>query len=134
MATLTIRNLPEEIRDELRMRAARNGRSMEAEARQVIAQATLPLVLERLRHIPFTIIAFDRDLAEKAGALREPTRESNVSFADRACLALAIQNALPVLTGDRNGPSLIFRCRSSSSAEHRFAGAVGLEPLPLTPP
>jgi len=39
MATLTIRNLPDAIRDELRVRAARNGRSMEAEARQVIADA-----------------------------------------------------------------------------------------------
>jgi antitoxin FitA len=39
MATLTIRNLPDEVRDKLRVRAARNGRSMEAEARQVIAEA-----------------------------------------------------------------------------------------------
>ena len=39
MATLTIRNLPDEVRDELRVRAARNGRSMEAEVRQVIAEA-----------------------------------------------------------------------------------------------
>ena len=39
MATLTIRNLPDEVRKELRVRAARNGRSMEAEARQVIADA-----------------------------------------------------------------------------------------------
>src|SRR4051812_5480288 len=37
MATLTIRNLPEEVRDGLRLRAARNGRSMEAEARAVLA-------------------------------------------------------------------------------------------------
>jgi antitoxin FitA len=39
MATLTIRNLPDEVRDKLRVRAARKGRSMEAEARQVIAEA-----------------------------------------------------------------------------------------------
>ena len=37
MATLTVRNLPDEVRDQLRMRAARNGRSMEAEARAVLA-------------------------------------------------------------------------------------------------
>jgi plasmid stability protein len=37
MATLTIRNLPDEVRDELRVLAARNGRSMEAEARAVLA-------------------------------------------------------------------------------------------------
>jgi plasmid stability protein len=39
MATLTVRNLPDDVRDKLRVRAARNGRSMEAEARQVIAEA-----------------------------------------------------------------------------------------------
>ena len=36
MATLTIRNLPDEIRDKLRVRAAQNGRSMEAEARALL--------------------------------------------------------------------------------------------------
>ena len=37
MATLTIRNLPEEIRDRLRCAAAENRRSMEEEARQALA-------------------------------------------------------------------------------------------------
>ena len=37
MATLTIRNLPDEVHDSPRVRAAQNGRSMEAEARQLIA-------------------------------------------------------------------------------------------------
>jgi plasmid stability protein len=36
MATLTIRNLPDEVRDKLRIAAAKNGRSMEAEAREVL--------------------------------------------------------------------------------------------------
>ena len=36
MATLTIRNLPDAVRDKLRVRAAQNGRSMEAEARLVL--------------------------------------------------------------------------------------------------
>ena len=39
MATLTVRNLPDEVRDGLRVRAARNGRSMEAEARAVLSEA-----------------------------------------------------------------------------------------------
>jgi plasmid stability protein len=39
MATLTIRNLPDEVRDGLRVRAAQNGRSMEAEARAVLSEA-----------------------------------------------------------------------------------------------
>ena len=37
MATLTIRNLPTEVHDALRRRAAENRRSMEAEAREVLA-------------------------------------------------------------------------------------------------
>ena len=41
MATLTIRNLPEEVRERLRLRAARAGRSMEAEARAILTEASL---------------------------------------------------------------------------------------------
>ena len=40
MATLTIRNLPQEVYDRLRTRAAENRRSMEAEAHAVLAEAT----------------------------------------------------------------------------------------------
>lgn len=39
MATLTIRKLPEEVHRRLRLRAARRGHSMEAEAREILAQA-----------------------------------------------------------------------------------------------
>lgn len=39
VATLTIRNLPDDVRDRLRLRAAQNGRSMEAEVRQALAEA-----------------------------------------------------------------------------------------------
>lgn len=42
MATLTIRNLPEELHDALRRRAAENRRSMEAEVRSVIQAAVAP--------------------------------------------------------------------------------------------
>ncbi len=37
MATITVRGLDEQVRDALRRRARRNGRSMEAEARQILA-------------------------------------------------------------------------------------------------
>lgn len=39
MATLTIRNVPDEVRDALRVRAAKNGRSMEAELRCLVQAA-----------------------------------------------------------------------------------------------
>ena len=40
LATLTIRNLPEEVRERLRVRAARRGRSMEAEVRAILTEIT----------------------------------------------------------------------------------------------
>ena len=39
MATLSIRNLPDEVHRRLRMRAAGHGRSMEAEARAILEAA-----------------------------------------------------------------------------------------------
>lgn len=39
MATLTIRKLPEDVHRRLRLRAARRGHSMEAEAREILALA-----------------------------------------------------------------------------------------------
>jgi plasmid stability protein len=41
MAVLTIRNVPDEVRDRLRLRAARSGRSMEAEVRAILTEASL---------------------------------------------------------------------------------------------
>ncbi len=42
MATITIRNLPDDLHRALRMRAARNGRSTAAEVRQILASAINP--------------------------------------------------------------------------------------------
>jgi hypothetical protein len=41
MAVLNIRNLPDAIHAKLRMRAARAGRSMEAEARSILTEACM---------------------------------------------------------------------------------------------
>lgn len=49
MATLTIRDLDDELRAQLRVRAARHGRSMEAEVRAILRDALVrPPALERL--------------------------------------------------------------------------------------
>ena len=49
MATLTIRNLDEELRANLRVRAARHGRSMEAEVREILRDAmTRPAAADQL--------------------------------------------------------------------------------------
>lgn len=56
MATLTIRNLPEETRRALKARAAHNDRSMEAEVRAILEEAVKPAqpdllsVIHSLRH------------------------------------------------------------------------------------
>jgi ribonuclease VapC len=47
------------------------------------------------------VIDFDRELAEQVGALAARTKRFGVSLGDRACLALAARDGLPVLTGDR---------------------------------
>lgn len=47
------------------------------------------------------IIPFDIDLALGAAILRNPTRRLGLSLGDRACLALAQRERLPVLTADR---------------------------------
>jgi plasmid stability protein len=41
MANLTIRNVPDEVRERLRLRAARAGRSMESEIRAILIEASL---------------------------------------------------------------------------------------------
>ena len=49
MATLTIRDLDEELRARLRLRAATHGRSMEAEVRAILRQAlSAPDATDRL--------------------------------------------------------------------------------------
>lgn len=42
MAVLNIRNLPDDVHGRLRVRAAENGRSMEAEARAILVAACAP--------------------------------------------------------------------------------------------
>ena len=61
MATLTIRNLDARLKERLRVRAARNGHSMEAELRQIVKDALAndrksePTLAEaiRQRFLPF---------------------------------------------------------------------------------
>ena len=56
MATLTIRNVDPEVKKRVRVRAAENGRSMEAELRQIINDA--------VGNVPDATQETGRDLAE----------------------------------------------------------------------
>ncbi|WP_275789596.1 type II toxin-antitoxin system VapC family toxin [Pararhizobium gei] len=52
------------------------------------------------------VVAFDVTEAKTAAGLRQQRRRLGLSFADRACLALADRNAAVVLTTDRAWASL----------------------------
>ena len=54
----------------------------------------------------FEVVPFDRELAFQTGALRPITKALGLSLGDRACLALAQRERLPVLTMDKNWPKL----------------------------
>ena len=54
-----------------------------------------------LRGLDLTIEAFTDTQAETAAHLWSQTRDLGLSLADRACLALALDKSLPVLTTDR---------------------------------
>ena len=41
VTTLTIRNLPDDVRERLKIRAAKSGRSMEAEVRAILTEASV---------------------------------------------------------------------------------------------
>lgn len=49
----------------------------------------------------FVLEGFGEADAYAAGRLRAATRGAGLSFGDRACLALALREALPVATADR---------------------------------
>jgi ribonuclease VapC len=51
--------------------------------------------------LPIGLRELDAKLATHAGALFAQTRPFGLSLADRACLALARQEGVPALTGDR---------------------------------
>lgn len=48
MATLTIRNLPDDVKERLRVRAAQHGRSMQEEARVILERAVIGLTGSKL--------------------------------------------------------------------------------------
>lgn len=52
MSTITIRNLEEQVKQRLRVLAAEHGRSMEAEARDILTRETLMQNQARRGHVP----------------------------------------------------------------------------------
>ena len=75
MASITIRNLDDEVKHRLRVRAAGNGRSMEEEARLILREAVAP------EPEPKNLAQFIRDCFAPYGGVdlelppRDPIRE-----------------------------------------------------------
>jgi PIN domain nuclease of toxin-antitoxin system len=55
----------------------------------------------RAHYLGCRIVAHDLDLADRAGRLWPMTAHLGLSLGDRACLALAMREGRPILTGDR---------------------------------
>ena len=58
-------------------------------------------VLVSLSQMGLVVVAHDVALARRAGALRAATKPFGLSLGDRACLALAEREGLPIYTADR---------------------------------
>lgn len=54
----------------------------------------------QLNDLSLIVVDFDQDLALRTARLRAATRHRGLSLGDRACLALAIREKLPVITAD----------------------------------
>jgi ribonuclease VapC len=74
----------------------------EVVAKLVERGSTATQAQSALEAIALTTVDFDRTLAWRTGVLRGETIKRGLSLGDRACLALAEREGLPVLTGDRN--------------------------------
>jgi len=77
MSSMSIRNLDEQVKDRLRARAARHGRSLQAEARAILAEAVaepdrasglFAAVMDRFGELG----GVDLDLPPRAAAARPP--------------------------------------------------------------
>jgi ribonuclease VapC len=58
-------------------------------------------VIDRLETYAIEWVVFDTSQAAEAAMLWPETSRAGLSLGDRACLALAIERGLPVLTADR---------------------------------
>ena len=63
--------------------------------------AMIDEVRDILSDLHMSIVPFDDELAYDSAGLRPATERLGLSLGDRACLALAKREGLPVLTADR---------------------------------
>ena len=76
MASLTIRNVPDDVYRALRVRAARNGNSTEAEVRAILKQTVKPATRVKLGSL-LAEIGREVNLTDEETALIEQVRDRN---------------------------------------------------------
>ena len=69
--------------------------------RLAVGSAAEAPTLAMLEDLGLVLVEFTPDLAAIAARLKASTRSVGLSLGDRACLALALRERTPVLTGDR---------------------------------
>lgn len=62
--------------------------------------------VDQFGRFQFETVPFDDAQAVETARLRPLTKHLGLSFADRACLALAVRTSLPVFTADRDWAAL----------------------------
>ncbi len=74
-----------------------------AEVASYLARNSVPAetIEQALAAFPIEIVPFEKEQALIAGCLYVPCKHLGLSLGDRACLALAKSQNLPVLTADR---------------------------------
>ncbi len=73
----------------------------EAGTRLIDRGATWSEVRRSIGHLSLEVVPYDGPQALATAGLRELTRHRGLSLGDRACLQLAAQRGLPVVTADR---------------------------------
>jgi hypothetical protein len=85
MASITIRQLPEITKRKLRMRAARNGRSMEQEARELSEECSQPARAcpsGSWRGDPAPVCPFRRSGVEDSASRTDPRSRNSMTYSD----------------------------------------------------
>lgn len=83
MASLTVRNIEEETKQKLRLRAARHGKSLEEEVRMILRSAATDLseptarhtnLYDAIRELVEPYGGFEIDLPERSKSTRDPPK------------------------------------------------------------
>jgi ribonuclease VapC len=93
----------DELADEALMSAVNLAEVFAKLSERGLSQGEADMIVYRYR---LEVVPFDEELARQTGALRPATKSLGLSLGDRACLALAQREQLPILTADKSWAKL----------------------------